>query len=225
MRAGILFDLDETLIDRRRSLTDYAQALAAEKQKQLRIAPEFFVDTFHRIDRNGHRPRPDFFDALSTELFVNVDSHALEEHFYTYAWIKPRLFPGVFDMLRDLKKQAMTIGLVTNGSVRSQKAKIDNSALVEMLDGSVISEAFGAKKPDSSIFHHMIDTLKLDPAKTWFVGDNPIADICGAKDVGLKAAWIERHTPWPADVPRCFDTQLTSIAEVTRLVVNGSQST
>ena len=33
-----------------------------------------------------------------------------------------------------------------------------------------------------------------------FVGDNPLADIDGAKRFGMKAAWVRRGGPYPPDL-------------------------
>ena len=38
------------------------------------------------------------------------------------------------------------------------------------------------------------------PEQVMFVGDNPMADIDGAKRFGMKAAWVRRGRPYPPDL-------------------------
>ena len=41
------------------------------------------------------------------------------------------------------------------------------------------------RKPDSEIFHLALKNINLRPVQSVFVGDNPVADIKGAKEAGL----------------------------------------
>jgi len=118
------------------------------------------------------------------------------------------LFEGVVDLLVTLRAKGWRIGIVTNGGVASQSAKIENSGLADLIDGSVISSAFGFKKPAPEIFRHMIEKLGIDPNRSWFVGDDPRADMFGARRVGFRTCWVERYSAWPADLPRCYDARI-----------------
>ena len=82
----------------------------------------------------------------------------------------------------------------------------------------MISDAFGVKKPDAAIFRSLMATLDVDAPQSWFVGDDPKADIWGAKQVGLRACWIERYAPWPDDLPRCYDARVTDASQLRRAV-------
>ncbi len=95
----------------------------------------------------------------------------------------------------------------------AQSAKIENSGLAELIDESVISAAFGMKKPAPEIFRHLIDQLHIDPALSWFVGDDPRADISGLARVGFKTCWVERYSAWPADLQRCYDARVDATAD------------
>jgi HAD superfamily hydrolase (TIGR01662 family) len=142
----------------------------------------------------------------------------LRAHFYTNAWQRPVLFTNVVATLEALKRRGIPVGIVTNGSAEAQTAKIRNSPLPSLVDAWVISGELGVKKPDARIFEHMIVRLAVDPASSWFVGDDPLADVWGAKQVGLKTAWIPRHTAWPDDLPLCQDARLSDVCEVLTLL-------
>ena len=218
---GVVFDLDETLVDRRGSLDAYAKQLHSTFSDSVAVSADVFITEFHRLDGNGRVPRDEFFDALSTALFQGVPARRIQEHFEATAWIEPRLFEGVADLLVALRDEGWRIGIVTNGGVPSQSAKIDNSGLAELVDCSVISSAFGYKKPAPEIFRHLIGKLAIDPSRSWFVGDDPQADIWGAKRVGLRTCWVERYSAWPADLPRCYDARIQNTVDCLEVVSRG----
>lgn len=210
---GVLFDLDETLVDRRRSLDVYARRLNEAFADAAVASGDLFVAEFRRLDGNGRVPRDEFFGQLASVLFSNVTAAQVKEHFETTAWTQPLLFDGVPELLRSIRAGRWRIGIVTNGGVAAQSAKIENSGLAELIDGSVISAAFGMKKPAPEIFRHLIDRLQIDPVQSWFVGDDPRADIWGAGQVGFKTCWVERHSAWPDDLPRCYDARVTATVD------------
>ena len=66
----------------------------------------------------------------------------------------------------------------------------------------MVSEEVGAAKPAPEIFRHALEAIAADPAGTLFVGDNPDADIVGAKRLGMPAAWVHLGRDWELDEPR-----------------------
>jgi 2-haloalkanoic acid dehalogenase type II len=57
----------------------------------------------------------------------------------------------------------------------------------------VSSETARAYKPHMAIFLALTEALDLPPERILYVGDSRLADIVGAKNAGLQAAWINRH--------------------------------
>jgi putative hydrolase of the HAD superfamily len=215
---GVVFDLDETLVDRRGSLDVYSKRLHSAFADSVVVPEGQFTTEFHRLDGNGRVPRDEFFEALSSALFRSTPAKRIREHFEATAWMEPRLFDGIVDLLQALRARDWRIGIITNGGVQSQSAKIENSGLAELIDGSVISAAFGSKKPAPEIFRHMIESLAIDPVQSWFVGDDPKADVWGAKQVGFRTCWVERYSVWPADLPRCYDAHIDDTVDCWGLI-------
>ena len=57
----------------------------------------------------------------------------------------------------------------------------------------------GVGKPDARIFREAAQRLGVAPEQILHVGDDPGLDVCGARDAGLRTAWINREgKPWPA---------------------------
>src|SRR6185437_4937360 len=63
--------------------------------------------------------------------------------------------------------------------------------LVSLTNGNADLQRIG-------IHAHFADQLGVAPAEVLHVGDDPAMDICGARDAGLRTAWINREgRPWP----------------------------
>lgn len=55
------------------------------------------------------------------------------------------------------------------------------------VDTTVVSAAVGAEKPHPMIFRRALELSRADVARSWMIGDNPVADVAGARAVGLQA--------------------------------------
>jgi putative hydrolase of the HAD superfamily len=213
MRVGIVFDLDETLVDRRRSLDIYAGELWTDFEGHARVDQMRFVELFHELDGHGRVPRDEFFTSLSQQAFTQLYADTITAHFQETAWLRPLLFDRVTEVIDLLKSRGFATGVVTNGGTASQSAKILNSGLAQHLDAWVISEEFGSRKPDPAIFAEIARRLNLDIEASWFIGDDPVLDVWGSSQFGFQAAWLERYLPWPDSYERCYRHRVDHVLE------------
>jgi len=214
MHAGVLFDLDETLVNRHASLTRYAASLWQAQRQNVALDEQQFIARFHAIDKGGRTPRKAFFERFTANVLPHVSAADFENHFFDGAWAEPTLFNDVVALLGSLRERDYRIGIISNGSQRPQSAKIRNSPLRDLVDDVLISEACGLRKPDAAIFAAMAERLDLDVSRSWFVGDDPVADVVGAARAGYKAVWVERHTPWPIDEAIIYEARIGALADL-----------
>ena len=214
MSGGVVFDLDETLINRRGSLDLYAGLLWERFRGHTALDRSAFSALFHVLDGNGRIPRPQFFAGLSARAFEGLGAEQIADHFREQAWLNPLLFEDVIEVLQGLKAGGYRIGIVTNGGSHSQNAKITNSGLGPHVDAIVISEEIGVKKPDPAIYREITSRLEIDPAQSWFVGDDPVADVVGPSSAGFRTAWVERYLPWPSGQERVYQQRLCHVSEL-----------
>ena len=67
--------------------------------------------------------------------------------------------------------------------------------------GHLSARAVGAAKPDPRIFTALAARAGVEPAEILHVGDDPLADVEGARRAGMQAIWINRDArTWPADL-------------------------
>jgi HAD superfamily hydrolase (TIGR01509 family) len=110
--------------------------------------------------------------------------------------------PRVLYMLSTLEDGDIPWGIVTNGT-RWQHVKLVNMGIQPEPECLVISKEFSHKKPEPEIFAEALRRLgDAQPSETLFVGDNPIMDIQGAANAGLKTAWVRRGRSWKWGAPK-----------------------
>jgi len=218
--TGILFDLDETLIDRTSAVHQFCESLWHGQKIERQMTLDAFTLRVLDLDRVGYTPRSEFFDQMWAEFRPYFSSKQdIEFSFYQSVWETPTLFDGVLENLSVLRAKHVPMGLVTNGSVKAQSAKIEHSGIGPFFSVVVVSEAVGLKKPDSRIFQEALLDLGVDAEDCWFVGDHPVNDIWGSKQLGLNTGWVHHDRPWSVDVEPCFDIQGQGFSDVMSLVI------
>jgi putative hydrolase of the HAD superfamily len=188
---AVVFDLDGTLLDRRRSFERFARDQWTRFSHVLQsVQPDEYVQTLIRVDGDGYAPRRELFTGLLTALGLPTDlADTLLTDYRARFPSACLLFPDVLQTLTALRASGHTLGLITNGSVRMQNGKLECLFPASTFDAVLISGAEGIHKPDPEIFRRALARLRADPARSVFVGDNPEVDIGGARAAGMLAVW------------------------------------
>ena len=101
------------------------------------------------------------------------------------------LIPGAIDTLKRYKDTNLRLALLTNGSSKDQRRKIERFGLASLFDFILIEEEMGFGKPDERVFLKALEKLNVTPAEAWMVGDDLERDIGGAKNVGIFGVWVD----------------------------------
>lgn len=114
--------------------------------------------------------------------------------------VKP--IEGASECISALVAQGIPVGILTNGWSELQERKIAH-ALGDFPGPILVSDSLGHYKPSAQAFRALETALGVGPADLWYVGDNPVADIAGARAYGLRAVWLNRagHA-YPAGLER-----------------------
>ncbi|MEX2298319.1 MAG: HAD family hydrolase [Dongiaceae bacterium] len=202
MIAAVLFDLDETLLNR----TDSLQAFLKDQHGRFAQALgdvrfEIWRDRFLALDERGHVHKAIVYPAILSEFGGDGAAADILLADYRNRFCRYALpFPDMQQTLTTLRADGLKIGLVTNGETAFQTRSIEALGLNRMADAILISEQEGLRKPDRALFIRAADRLGVSPAACLFVGDNPVADILGAHAAGMSTAWFGPHAGWPSDL-------------------------
>ncbi|NGM81035.1 HAD family hydrolase [Paenibacillus sp. 7124] len=196
---AILFDLDNTLMDRDRTFRSFAAQFVShflghlEPDQQLEIMEDIIVR-----DADGYRDKDGFFRELSEVLpWREAVSAAEIRAFYDLNYsAHGALMKHAAESLDYLREGGYVLGLLTNGKSDIQHGKIDLLGLRGHFKSIVISGEAGISKPDPAIYRLALDRLGYGPDETLFIGDHPVNDIWGAGRAGMKGIWLRRNHSW-----------------------------
>jgi len=217
---GIIFDLDDTLVDRSRSLTIFSTIFHSHYKTRLLPVPTFKIEGIVKnADQDGYRPKIESFSEMIQELAWKKEPTVSE---LAEFWKKE--FPGcaqpvsdLYEVLDEIDRRGIAMGVVTNGPTHSQTGKIRQLRISKYLKSVIISEAVGVKKPDPEIFYLALQKLQLKPSETLAIGDNPILDVVGARNAGLKPVWVTGHFSWPEEY-RPPDYQISDLKQLLTII-------
>jgi len=95
-------------------------------------------------------------------------------------------YNGVHEIMEWLKSKGLKIGIVSNtGSHHLIYRVLERDGLLKYVDSLVTSQMVSWRKPDRRIFLYACSTLNVKPSESVHVGNDPIADVLGAKNAGL----------------------------------------
>lgn len=189
----VLFDLDDTLIDRTRVFERWADAWS-ERHGLGSDAANWLVE----FDDNCDRSRAELFDTARRRFDLQPSVSVLIAEFLDDfpTWFEPD--PIVLAGLTELRHTGWRIGVVTNGSTM-QRPKLSSAQVIDHVHSVCVSEEIGVSKPDSGIFHAAAEAAGAALGGGWMVGDSPTSDIAGGTGVGLRTIWVSLDRDWPLE--------------------------
>ena len=205
---GVLFDIDDTLVDTRAA---FGCALAATSAAYL---PDLPVDRYGEVlDLWRSDPSGYFRRFARGELGYDEQRMARANQMH-------ELFGGpVLDLagflawdtvfqagllgawaahddaaraLADLRSAGIAVGALSNAEVAGQTSKLEQVGLGGWVPMLVGVDTLGFGKPDPRVFLEGCRLLGTDPARTAYVGDELDIDARAAVEAGLVRVWLDR---------------------------------
>lgn len=202
----LFFDLDNTLLDFRANTRQAFQEIFARLGLDERfVDPEKFLSAFERHNeffwseyRHGRIKK----DVLRTERFMQsfrefgIDKPELvqkvSEMYLTVIPAKIILFDQVRETLEYLKSK-YDLYLLTNGFGNVQLKKLDASGLRSFFSKLFIAELIGYQKPDRRFFEYAVKSIHAHKQECLMTGDDPDADMTGAKNAGIDQVFFNPY--------------------------------
>ena len=232
---AVIFDLGNTLIEfgprqMKRQNAALSQAflrmfgscdserLAAIREKQLAAPDE---NNFKENDSRTlviEKVRK-LYNIAPSEEQINTLLDARHKAFVDVVELPDNVLPLLGKLSRYYR-----IALISNypcgRAIRDGLAKV---GLLDKFEAIVVSGEVGYVKPHPYPFETMLKLLKLNAAQCIYVGDNWLADIQGAKRIGMQAIYTTQYEPYmkimPADGDYQPDARISHIDDLKDLLM------
>lgn len=202
--VAVCLDLDDTLWAVGPAIERAEQALVAWLEQHCpRVTGMHDLDSMRRLRSRVAEECPQMRHDLTFLRRQALLRHAREagypeevadrafEVFYA-ARNQVEPFPDVVPALARLQRRYRLTSL-SNGN-----ADLAVIGLGHYFEVSVAARDAGAAKPDPKIFQALLARTGLAAAQVVYVGDDPHADVEGARRAGLHAVWVDRFgRAWP----------------------------
>jgi len=169
-----------------------------EKSKDEILVGRFqeFLSVFGRPVDKAPEFLADYMDSLGDNIFP---------------------IPGALETLRYLRGKVRQY-ILTNGVWASQRKKLCNSGVIDIVDGVFVSEDIGIEKPDKGIYDRVLeDTGCIDRSEVMMVGDSLTTDIQGANNAGIPCCWFNpMHKEKHSDLR--IDYEIDEISKVLSII-------
>lgn len=233
---AILFDLDDTiLMDSNNVESCWLRACSRCIPQIQALHPETVLRAIHEYrvwfwsDPERHRKGRLDLEAARRDIVaeallqLGIDQPSLASDIaQAYGELRDegiQPFPDALATLRFLREQGIRLALITNGSSRLQRRKIEKYGLASFFDCILVEGEFGVGKPDERIYLHALAQLETLPAGAWMVGDNLEWEVAAPQRLGIFAIWHDAAgTGLPASSKVYPDSTIRALSELIELI-------
>lgn len=182
---GVIFDLDDTLYSEKqyiksgyRKIADFlGKPDAAEKLWNYFFEGKPAIDAY--LEEIGEEDK--IADCLSV---------------YRNQMPDITLYPGVKDLVEELRHDGIKVGIITDGRSGGQSNKIEALGLNKLVDDIIITDELGGiqfRKPNDISFRIMQNRWEIPFEQMIYVGDNPEKDFQAPKQLGMRCLYFRNE--------------------------------
>ncbi|MDQ2625100.1 MAG: HAD family hydrolase [Actinomycetota bacterium] len=213
---GVLFDVDDTLVDTRGAFTVAWEAAVGQ------FLPHLGADDVPAVVRTWRADAGGYYAAYTAGRMPYAEQrvrrvnalHAEhggpeldEDAFASWNEVFESAFQGAWTAFEDalaaiasVRRAGIAVGVVTNARSDYQRLKLERAG-IEVPEVLVGMDAFGVGKPDPRVFLEGAALLGTAPGRTVYVGDELHVDALGALTAGLRGVWLDRPGTRGRDIP------------------------
>lgn len=204
---GVLFDLDDTLVDHRGAADRGVRAwLAGLGLAQTPSELEELVERWFALEARHYERAQRREISYQEQRRVRIreflpswelaDDDLADDVFsgflgcYQAAW---RAFGDAAAAIERALTDGLRVGILTNGDARVQTEKLRRTGLLRHDVPVFASSELPAAKPDPRSYAAACAGLGVRPGRTLMVGDSLRHDVLGARRAGLTGVLLDRH--------------------------------
>ncbi len=195
--------------------TDGLQAVVFDLDDTLYSEKEYVRSGYHQISRLFLGAEQEVYDQLWNAFLQKhnavdemlhqqgIYSEELKEkclRIYRYQQPQIHLYEGAEQLLRDLREKGCKLGLLTDGRVEGQYAKIRALHLAPLFDEIIVTDEMAGhgdvsafRKPNAICFEIMQRRLGLPYEQMAYVGDNRNKDFHAPQMLGMRSIYFSNQ--------------------------------
>ena len=196
---NFVFDLYGTLVDIR---TDehsrkFQDSYLKYLKKRYGADDTFFKNFFDALSEYSGFTEPDIVRVLygavikSGGSITEVQTKEAALKFRKLSTHKLKLYRGVKQLLKDLKKRGANTYLLSNAQSVFTVYELKKLGIYSCFVGIELSSDFGEKKPSPHFFKHIVNKYSLNISETVYTGNDIACDIIPSKEAGMYAVYIK----------------------------------
>lgn len=220
---AVLFDLDNTLYNARQYFLGAFESISKYVSSKYNIPKQKVYEALERIWRDKTSMYPYLFNDLLEFFHIDQDSPAVVKtivnKFNEYTGVMES-YPDAVPTLHTLKKRGFKLGIITDGDVERQRRKIEQLQLVPLFDVIIYTKELESK-PSQAPFLAVLAELSVEGKESFYIGDNPLVDFQGAKEVGVTTIRILRGEFTQIPRNEYIDFEIESLEQLLGIVEHG----
>ncbi len=226
---AVLFDIDDTLFDRKTAVRKALLRTADNIPDLFSNIPEEKI--FLAFQEADEYAQLEFDKGVSGDTVRDVRSRAFlrilnlpeelsrqitEQYIGAYPDVSSPV-QGAGKVVEKLSEK-FVLGIITNAFPDVQYHKLEGIGVRKFFQIILVSEEIGMRKPDTAIFLRAANLLRKEPFECLFVGDSYNTDIIGAKKSGMKACWFNCDNKQVHDEAVKPDLEITTLSQLLNIL-------
>jgi len=143
--------------------------------KEARKIREVDREALRRVAERYGFPVPDDFWEISLEMHAKYGE----------------LFPDAVETIKALKALGLHVGIITDSDNDYIESHLKALGIYDLFDSITTSEEAGYFKPHPRPFLLALQKAGATPEEALYVGDNPLKDCVGARNVGMLSVLLD----------------------------------
>lgn len=208
-KVSLLFDIDNTLVNRDAAFDAYIQNFISRNQVAFSGEDMSLLQTeMIALDCHGRKDRKLFCQELLQRFpgLTYTAESLWEDHMSLPDFVKP---DSVLSEMLERLSADYQLMIISNGSASMQRRKLQRAGLTDYFEHIFISAEVGYAKPDTRLFSHALN--HCHHASVVMIGDDYINDMQPAMAMQLKTVFINPENETVAVKP---DHQLSGIHDL-----------
>ena len=194
MISGVIFDFDNTIYDydicNNNSLSKIFTYIEEnfKKDNVKEVYEKINIDIKQANNSSNKFNKNIYFKRLLENLNIPLNKLDIILQIYNDEFddnLLTSIYPNIEDLLKFLKQDNIKIGILSNNNFKQQYDKLVKLNLISYIDYIQTSDENGYEKPHISMFHSIINKMKIPAENILMIGDNYEHDIEPALKLGL----------------------------------------